>query len=281
MQRISFRYIALLLGLLLLATGGLKTHAAFAGKPVETYLQISPWELIAIAEFELFLGGWLITGVYPRLARGGALMAFLCFLGVSLWTAFNGERSCSCFGALNVSPWIAASIDSAALIALFLGRPRMDTSIDTFSPPRRALLIVFALVLLALPVSFAVSADAHSPFLIPSNNVVDLGVLHAGEWRNASLGLTNQGDHPIDIETIESSCHCLSLECVPRVVPPSGTAEMIVTLDLGKEPSFVGNLRIRAQGRTRFGALAFSVQLTAKVEESGFLPQSQGASLAR
>jgi hypothetical protein len=260
-HRLSFRYIALFLGLLLLATGALKTHAAFADKPVETYLHISGWSLLAIAEFEFVLGGWLITGVFPRLARRCALMTFFCFLAVSLLTALNGERSCSCFGELKVSPWIAASIDSAALMALFQWRPREDTSTNTFSRSRRALLIVFAPVLLVLPVAFALSEDAHSPLLIPSQDVVDLGVLHAGEWRNASLYLTNQRDLPVDIETIQSSCPCLFLECVPRVVPPSGTAKVIVTLDLGKEPSFVGNLRIRTQGKTRSGALAFSVQL--------------------
>jgi hypothetical protein len=280
MPRINFRSIALLLGLLLLLTGGLKTHAAFADKPVETYLHVGRWGLLVIAEFEFFLGGWLLTGVYPRLARRCALMTFFCFLAVSLLTAFNGERSCSCFGQLKVSPWIAAFIDSAALIALLLCRSPVDTSTNrSFS--RRALLIVFALVLPALPAAFAVSGNAHSPLLIPSTDVVDLGVLHAGEWRNASLYLTNQGDLPVDIETTQSSCPCLSLECVPRVVPPLGTAEMIVTLDLGKEPSFIGKLRIRAQGKTRSGALAFSVQLTAKVQEPGFLPQFQGAALAR
>lgn len=280
MRTSGYCHLALVLGFLVLLTGSLKTHTAFAGKPVETYLRVGPWELLAIAEFEFFLGGWLITGVYPRLARRCALMTFLCFLAVSFLTAFNGERSCSCFGELKVSPWIAAFIDSAALIALLLCRPPVDASTNRPSW-RRALLIVFALVLPALPVAFAVSGDAHSPLLVPSTDVVDLGVLHAGEWRNASFYLTNQGDLPVDIETIQSSCPCLSLECVPRVVPPSGTAEMIVALDLGKESSFVGKLRIRAQGKTRSGGLAFSVQLTAKVQEPGFLPRFQGASLAR
>jgi hypothetical protein len=279
-QNTRFRYLAFVLGLLLLVTGGLKAHAMFAYNPVGTFFHMSRWELLAIAEFEFLLGGWLVASVYPRLARRCALMTFFCFLGISLFGALNGERSCSCFGELEVSPWIAVSIDSAALIALLLCRPQVDASTNTFSPSRQRLLVVFALVLLGLPIAFVLSGDSRSPLLIPSKDVVDLGVLSAGEWRNPSLLLSNKGETPVEIVKIESSCPCLSLECAPRGVPPSGTAQMTATLDLGKEPSFVGNLRIRAQGRTRSGALAFSVQLTAKVEP-GFVPQFQGASLAR
>lgn len=271
MQSTNFRYVALVLGLLLLVTGCLKTHAAFADRPVETYLLTSRWGLFAIAEFEFFLGGWLITGLYPRFAQRCASMTFLCFLGVSLLTAYSGERSCSCFGELNVSPWIAASIDSAALLALVLCGPRKDTSTNTFSPLQQAFLIVFALTLLALPFALAVSGGLNSPLLIPSKHVVDLGVLSAGEWQGASLYLTNEGKKPVEIETITSSCQCLSLECTPRVVPPSGTAQVIVTLNLGKDPNFVGNLRIHVQGRTRSGALVFSMQVIAKAQDPRFL----------
>lgn len=202
-------------------------------------------------------------------------MTFLCFLAVSLLTAFNGERSCSCFGVLKASPWIAAFIDSTALIALSLCRAGTDASIAPFFQLWRSILALFALTLLALPLALALSGDSRSPLLIPSKPAIDLGDLSAGEWRDASISLTNEGDKPVEIETISSGCRCLSLQCLPQVVPPSGTAQMIAVLDLGKEPSFVGKLRIRAQGRTRSGALAFSVQVTAKVQENRFLSQSR------
>lgn len=280
MKKISFRYVAFVLGCLLLVTGGLKAQATFSDKPVESYLFGSRWELLAIAEFEFILGTWLITGVYPRLARQCALLTFLGFLGVSLMTAFNGERSCSCFGELKVSPWIAAFIDSAALIALLLCQPGVNNSTNTFSPLLRAFLVVYPMALLGLPIALAVSSDTNSLLLLPSKHVVDLGEVPAGEWRTASLDLSNKGDKPVVIEKFESSCRCLSLECVPRVVPASGTAQLNVTLDLGKEPSFVGNLRIRAEGKTRAGALALSIQVKAKVQESSILPQPQGTALA-
>lgn len=280
MRTSGYCRLASVLGLLLLTTAALKTHAAFTETAFNAGLLSSRWVVPAIAEFEFFLGGWLVAGVYPRLARRCALMTFFCFLGISLFGALNGERSCSCFGELEVSPWIAVSIDSAALIALLLCRPQVDASTNTFSPSRQALLVVFAPVLLGLPLALVVSGDARAPLLSPSKDVVDLGVLSAGERRNTSLLLSNKGDTPVEIVKIESSCPCLCLECVPRDVPPSGTARMTATLDLGKEHGFVGKLRIRAQGRTRSGALAFSVQLTVKVQEPRSLPPPQGAALA-
>lgn len=280
MKSTGFRYVALVLGLLLLVTGGLKIHAAFSDKPIESYFFHSRWELLGIAEIEFFLGGWLITGVYSRLARRCALMTFFCFLAVSLLTAFSGERSCSCFGALQASPWIAATIDFIALIALFLCELSANPSTNAFPLLWNAFLVVYPVPLLTLPIALAVSGDPSSPLLLPSEHVVDLGVLSSGEWRNSSLTLTNKGAMPVEIEAITSSCPCLSLQCVPRVVPPSGTAQLSVTLDLGKEPSFSGNLRIHVQGKTRSGALAFSVQVTAKVQEPQFLPQLRNSTLA-
>lgn len=273
MRTSGYRHIASVLGLLLLSTAVLKTHAAFAAVSLDAEFLSSRWFVLAIAEFEFFVGGWLVTGVYPRFARPCALMTFLCFLGVSLFNIFRGESSCSCFGVLKASPWIAASIDAAAVIALLLCRSRADDYAPTLSPVRRALLTLTALSLLALPVAFAVSGNAHSPPLIPSTPVVDLGVLSPGELRSTSFGLTNEGNTPVEIAKINSSCHCLTLDCSPRVVPPSGSDQANLALDLGKEPSFVGNLRIHVQGRTRSGELAFSLQVKAKVEDSGFLPQ--------
>ena len=270
MRTSGYCYLASILGLLLLSTAALKTQAAFTEVTFDTGLLSSRWGILAIAEFEFFLGGWLIAGFYSRLARRCALMTFLCFLAVSLVTAFNGERSCICFGKLEVSPWFAAFIDIAAWSVLLLCRPGANTSTVPSSPLWRSLIVPLTLTLLALPIALAMSGDARSPLLISSKPVVDLGMLSASEWRDASLCLTNESDMPIEIETIESSCHCLSIRCIPQLVPPSGTAEMIVTLDLGKEPSFVGNLRVRAWGRTRSGALAFSLQVIAKVRQRRF-----------
>lgn len=156
--------------------------------------------------------------------------------------------------------------DGIASIALLFCEPEANTSTHAFSPFWRAFLVVFAFAILALPIALAVSGDANSPLLMPSKHIMDLGVLSPGEGRNSCLSLANEGAMPVEIETITSTCPCLFLECIPRVVPPSATAQMSVALDLGKEPSFVGNLRIRVQGKTRSGALAFSLQVIAKVQ---------------
>ena len=109
--------------------------------------------------------------------------------------------------------------------------------------------------------------------LIASEPVVDLGILSAGELRSTSFQLTNKQRVAVEIAKISSSCRFLTVESSLRVVPPSESVQANLTLDLGKEPTFVGNLRIHVEGKTGSGELAFSLQVKAKVEESGFLSQ--------
>jgi hypothetical protein len=261
----AYRYIAFILGLLLLVTAGLKTQAAFADSPLETGFLTNRWGVLAIAEFELFLGAWLLTNFLPWLARGCALASFLCFLGFSIASILAGERSCSCFGNLMVSPWFALMVDVASLSALLAFQPPADTASVTLSSRQRIFMIFIAGLLLAIPNALALTEDARRPLLVSSEQLVDLGVLSRGECRGSTLWLTNEGTTPVEIETVESTCHCLKLEGARRTVSPSETIRTTVVLDLANEPSFTGNLRIKVQGWTRSGALAFSIQVKAKV----------------
>jgi hypothetical protein len=251
----GYRYIAVALGLLLLVTGGLKTHAAFADDLLETSFLTNRWAVLALAEFELFLGAWLLMGYRPSAARRCALASFTCFLGFSLASALAGEQSCSCFGNLAVSPWFALTTDVAAVSALLSCRPQGDACFTDLNVAKRIFLILIIGLLSALPPALAISYDTHRPLLDASEPVVDLGVLSMGGRRSATLRLTNRGTDPVEIEAVESGCHCLTLQGAPQVVSPSQTIRMLLRLDLGKEPAFTGNLRVHVAGTDAIGRL--------------------------
>lgn len=267
MKSFGFRSVALVIGLLLLFTASLKTDAAFADMLVERSFFTSRKGLLIIAEFELFLGAWLISGLRPAVARRCALVTFTCFLGFSLASSLAGERSCSCFGNLAVSPWFASTIDLVAVGILLMCKPQTNTSFVVTTPMRKSFLILIFIVPLAVPPILASCIDTHSALLVPSEQSLDLGIVSMGGRRSATLCLTNKEVNAVEVKTVLSSCPCLKLRCPSQVVRPSETIRTLITLDLEEEPAFVGNLRITLQGRTQTGALAFSVQVRAKVQK--------------
>src|SRR5437870_3759284 len=95
------------LGLLLLTAGGLK----FAGRSISAVPQAGwfaePTLQIVVAEFELALGLFLLSGMFPFGAWVISFGTFAMFAGVSCFTGLNGESSCGCFGAVKASPWYA------------------------------------------------------------------------------------------------------------------------------------------------------------------------------
>lgn len=112
-----------LLGLLLLAAAGLKCYQ-LATEPVpEKGWMDSRWFRIAVVEFELLFGMWLLAGTHPRATWAAATLCFAGFAGVSLLKAVSGEASCGCFGRVQVNPWYTVGLDVAAVLALVWSRP--------------------------------------------------------------------------------------------------------------------------------------------------------------
>ena len=119
------RYAALriVLGLVLLTTAALKGHQLATEPVAATGLLSSRWFLIAVVEFELFFGLWLLAGLYPRRTWAAALLCFSGFGCVSLYRALSGESTCGCFGRVPVNPWYTLLLDLAAVTALLHWRP--------------------------------------------------------------------------------------------------------------------------------------------------------------
>jgi hypothetical protein len=128
------------LGSLLLVAAGLKGYQLATEPVLEPGLFESRWFLIAVVEFELFFGLWLLSGVFPKATWAAALACFAVFAGVSLYKALSGHATCGCFGKVPVNPWYTAALDISVVLSLARWRPTGTVPIfaaHSSPPPRR------------------------------------------------------------------------------------------------------------------------------------------------
>ncbi len=122
------------LAVLLLVAAGLKAHQLMSQPVFGTGLMESRWFLIAVVEFELLFGLWLLSGLLPHLTWLGALACFFAFACVSFCKVVSGAASCGCFGRVPVNPWFTTILDVAVLLALFRWRPLLHGRRHFFFP---------------------------------------------------------------------------------------------------------------------------------------------------
>jgi thiol-disulfide isomerase/thioredoxin len=112
------------LGLLLLTAAVLKGHELLTVPLANGDLWSWRAFLIFQVEFELALGVWLVSGLFPRLAWLAALLCFGLFCAVTLYKGLTGAASCGCFGRVHVNPWVTLlAVDLPAVAALGVFRP--------------------------------------------------------------------------------------------------------------------------------------------------------------
>jgi len=120
----SFRALQVCIGLLLLTAAGLKTHQLATEPVLGSSILDSRWFLIAVVEFELFFGLWLLSGLIPTATWRVTVALFAVFSLVSLYKAVSGEASCGCFGTAEVNPWFTFVLDVLIVGCLLCWRPR-------------------------------------------------------------------------------------------------------------------------------------------------------------
>lgn len=103
---------------LLLVAAGLEVHQLATAPSVTTGILTARWFRIAWVEFELFMGVWLLSGVYSRLSWLGAFSCFVVFSGVTLTKGLAGQDNCGCFGAVEVNPWYTFVLDVSVVGAM-------------------------------------------------------------------------------------------------------------------------------------------------------------------
>lgn len=73
----GYRVVRYFVGLLLLVAASLKAYELLTQPVLGEGILQSRFFLAAVVEFELFLGFWLLAGVYPRLGRLVAVLGEL------------------------------------------------------------------------------------------------------------------------------------------------------------------------------------------------------------
>jgi hypothetical protein len=112
------------LGVLLLAAAGLKAQGLGVDAVGRLGILSAAEFQLAVIEYEVFLGVWLLSGRRPLGAWLLALVTFSGFAVVSFYQGWIGQTSCGCMGQLvTLSPWYALGIDLVAITALLLARP--------------------------------------------------------------------------------------------------------------------------------------------------------------
>ncbi len=259
------------LGLVLLAAAALKAYQLATAPVVENGLFTSRWFLIGLIEFELALGLVLALGLYPRAAGRVALACFAGFGAVSLHQALAGKASCGCLGKIDLRPGYTFLFDLSAVAALWRWNSGAVNGCADRGGVRRVpssllLLTIFGILFSSLGIPAAV-AGIRGPraFLTMSPERIDLGEVRAGGRAEGRFALANPGVGPVEVSKIECSCPCMTASLSAPVVAPQGEVSGRITLDLGAEPAFAGELAVEVRGLDAAGRLLFLGVVEAKV----------------
>jgi hypothetical protein len=277
---LRFRYVRIVLGVLLLLAAGLKLY----GMDVSPFAQygrlMNPTVQVAAIEWETVLGLWLLTGRKPLGAWLAALLTFLIFAGVSLYLGLIGQASCGCFGSVKASPWYAFAIDMAALVLLGIGRPNFRDLREFLRAQWRAAILrggtlavgvaviaggFLGLASLAFGSIDAALARLRGERISVYPRLVDVGSGQPAQTMKTSVEVSNWTDRTVTILGGTADCSCITTEDLPLTVAPGETRHVPVLVRLPSSPGFFNRKALLwtdcAQARKLF------VSLSGKVEQ--------------
>jgi hypothetical protein len=248
------------LGLLLIGTAALKLFGLSYGRAAQTGWLSSPQVQALAIQFEFVLGAWLAWGIYPTTARLIATVTFAGFAAVSLQAGWAGAASCSCFGPLEVSPWISFGIDMLALAGLAWPRPRQMFG---------AVLAGVGFVSLAVfPIFLMIQGGPSYPRALETDPAsLDLGSVARGSRREFAIRLRNPRAQAVDIFQVKTSCCCLAARELPWHLGAGESAEARLNLDLRSQDTFTGTLLLTAEGKLGSGEMAFLLKVKVLVAD--------------
>jgi hypothetical protein len=166
----NYRCVSYLAASVLFLSGALKIHE-LATIPVSDNFYDSKWALLTWAQVELVLAAWVICGFYPRPTRIGLTMLFAVLGSFSLFSIWQGDTTCGCFGRLPLSPRVSFLIDCAFFLILSW-IPVPEWHLATFrSNPTRLTALLFGAALLTIGSATLVLSYKPSEVL-PSGEVV-------------------------------------------------------------------------------------------------------------
>lgn len=226
-------------GIVLLTAAGLKGYQLSRSPSATDPLFESRTVAVVSAAWEAVLGGWLLTGAWPALARLTAFGCFVVFAIAAVYLALAGRDSCGCFGLVRVVPWATFGLDIALIGLLAAARP----SAQRFQPV--SVLAVSVIVVGGGGWLWINRAEAQLDVQPP---VVDLGAIVRGQRAVAEVRISNPTADLIEWDRIETSCPCISLRIQANSVDPGGSALAVVIFDSSVEPDYTGDLGVDVKG---------------------------------
>jgi hypothetical protein len=257
-----------ILGALLLTAAALKIWGFGVDPVARSGIFSSPGFQFLVIGFELSLGVWLLSGKQPAGAWVIVLATFIAFSGVTFYQGMIGQASCGCAGRIvTINPWVAFTVDLAAVAALLLARPDLKPLWE-----QRGAIARYGSCALGgyLLLAGSLAAFAHLQYgsidaalaklrnerLSVSPSLVDVGEGYPGETREAVLELTNRTNEPIRVIGGTADCSCTVLGDLPVTIGPGESQSITIQLRLPKsEGVFSRNakLTIYDQGLKQVG----------------------------
>jgi hypothetical protein len=232
--------VRIVLGLLLLATAGLKIHGLYTDPYSQESILLSPRMIVAVIELEVLLGLWLLSGFAVRAARVAALVFFALGAAGSLYLAIEGQASCGCFGRVEVSPWTAVTLDLLAVAVLFTFKPSLLPIFGRRAeiPYALKIALVSAILLALTSGAFLLLTDdpVHALDQIRGQVVAvdpprtNVGDAEPGARRAFAVRITNLTNKPIRIVGGTVDCQCLATRELPRLIPANHTVSITVEM---------------------------------------------------
>jgi hypothetical protein len=125
-----------------------------------------PGLMVGLIAFEVLLAAWLLVGTWPGWTRWILAGCFGLFAAAALLEALHGAKSCGCFGAIKVNPWLTFAFDLVMASALALWPPRADARRRWMLPRMAAVgcavLLTLGLSLWRLPSASASAAGGRT-----------------------------------------------------------------------------------------------------------------------
>jgi len=119
------RIVEGILACVLLTAAAMKTYHLWRNAPYLMPTILNDRTVLAfVVEAELVLACWLAVGAFDRARFFCTIGCFALFSVVATWESIHALPSCGCFGEIRIPPGFIACFDVAAVIALWLTRPR-------------------------------------------------------------------------------------------------------------------------------------------------------------
>ena len=112
--------------------------------------------------------------------------------------------------------------------------------------------IIFTFTLIILAANIVSAQEKEASIAVVDSALYDFGTIKEKDGLvSCTFKIKNEGDAPLDIKRIISSCNCTTMEWSKSPIAPGMTGDIIVTYDPANRPGpFTRNISIYSNGKT-------------------------------